>query len=73
MYDQASVEVAAVLGGCHSLIEVNDQLLGDPIEIASIRGIGWIYDPSQERAFPAPPTDKKEVQVGAVSWWGTAC
>eukprot|EP00951_Prasinocladus_malaysianus_P047178 scaffold649272_cov47-Prasinocladus_malaysianus.AAC.1 len=43
------------MAGCHSLIEVQNQLLGDPIEMAAIGAIKWLYKPSAQKAFPAPP------------------
>ena len=41
---KACQEVAAVIGGCHSLLQVDGRLLGDPIELAALRAIGWGYN-----------------------------
>ncbi|CAJ1358711.1 unnamed protein product [Effrenium voratum] len=48
----ASQMACVVLSGCHSLIEVDKKLLGDPIEVAALRGIGWSYQPSTSTASP---------------------
>ena len=34
-------------------IEVDSKLLGDPIEVAALRGIGWSYQPSSSTASPS--------------------
>ena len=34
-------------------IEVDNKLLGDPIEVAALRGIGWSYQPSSCTASPS--------------------
>ena len=41
---RALQEVAVVIGGCQSLLQVDGRLLGDPIELAALRAIGWDYD-----------------------------
>ena len=40
----SSADVAMVLSSCHSLMRVEgDQLIGDPIEVAGLRGVGWRF------------------------------
>jgi len=48
----ASTMSAMVLGGCHSLIEVEGKAVGDPIEVAALRGVEWSYEPSKSTASP---------------------
>eukprot|EP00933_Yihiella_yeosuensis_P077350 TRINITY_DN8774_c0_g4_i1.p1 TRINITY_DN8774_c0_g4~~TRINITY_DN8774_c0_g4_i1.p1 ORF type:complete len:939 (+),score=240.14 TRINITY_DN8774_c0_g4_i1:249-2819(+) len=43
---------AVVLAGCHSLIEVDGKALGDPIEVAAMKGLAWSYLPSTQTASP---------------------
>eukprot|EP00873_Tetraselmis_striata_P014222 jgi/Tetstr1/434486/TSEL_023578.t1 len=54
----AGDELSSVVGGCHSLIQVQDTLMGDPIELAALGAINWRYTPSSQRAFPAPPSQE---------------
>lgn len=47
-----STIAAAIVGGCHSLIEVDGKAIGDPIEVAALKGVGWSYIPSTSTASP---------------------
>lgn len=49
---EVSALAAMVVAGCHSLIEVDGKAIGDPIEVAALRGIGWSYIPSASTASP---------------------
>mmetsp|Transcript_43111 Transcript_43111/g.99299 ORF Transcript_43111/g.99299 Transcript_43111/m.99299 type:complete len:1493 (-) Transcript_43111:148-4626(-) len=49
---EAGTPAAAVLSGCHSLIEVDGKNIGDPIEVAALKGIGWSYVPQTTTASP---------------------
>ncbi|KAK8946005.1 putative cation-transporting ATPase [Platanthera guangdongensis] len=40
-----------VLSACHSLVFVDNKLVGDPLEKAALKGIDWIYT-SDEKAMP---------------------
>lgn len=48
---------ALVLSTCHSLVDLDGALSGDPIEVAALEGIGWTYDAEAETAKPG--TDRK--------------
>lgn len=39
--DEAPVETQQVLGCCHSLLMLEDELVGDPLEKASLTSLNW--------------------------------
>ena len=39
--DQAPLETQHVLGCCHSLLMLGDDLVGDPLEKASLTALNW--------------------------------
>jgi manganese-transporting P-type ATPase len=42
--DSSVLPAAVVLAGCHSLMGVNGTLLGDPLEVSALAGVGWSYN-----------------------------
>jgi cation-transporting ATPase 13A1 len=50
--DSASLDMCLVLAGCHSLLEIDGKILGDPIEVAALQAIDWVYTPSTATAAP---------------------
>eukprot|EP00191_Tetraselmis_sp_GSL018_P024865 CAMPEP_0177625406 /NCGR_PEP_ID=MMETSP0419_2-20121207/30080_1 /TAXON_ID=582737 /ORGANISM="Tetraselmis sp., Strain GSL018" /LENGTH=1497 /DNA_ID=CAMNT_0019126345 /DNA_START=66 /DNA_END=4559 /DNA_ORIENTATION=- len=58
--EDASDALCCVIGGCHSLIEVQSQLMGDPIELAALGAIKWLYKPTTKQAFPRPASADPE-------------
>jgi len=59
--DEADPEALMVIAGCHSLVEVEDAgVMGDPIEMAALKGIDWHYKASNNTSFPGNwgPTEK---------------
>jgi len=36
------LEAFTVIGGCHSLLHINRELAGDPLERASVEAVGWL-------------------------------
>jgi manganese-transporting P-type ATPase len=44
--DSSVLPAAVVLAGCHSLMGVNGSLLGDPLEVSALAGVGWSYNTS---------------------------
>ena len=58
---KAPLDACRVLSGCHSLLELEDRLQGDPIETAAIAAIGWDYSQDSGCAYPSVgPRKKKE-------------
>ena len=49
-----ALPAAFVLGGCHSLVVLGGSLVGDPLEVAALSGIGWAYsaDVASQKAAP---------------------
>jgi len=53
-------EAALVLAGCHSLVLIEGEITGDPLENASLTAMRWGLDPSTGHAIPLPATEKKK-------------
>eukprot|EP01060_Flectonema_neradi_P039572 TRINITY_DN875_c3_g1_i1.p1 TRINITY_DN875_c3_g1~~TRINITY_DN875_c3_g1_i1.p1 ORF type:complete len:1474 (+),score=380.10 TRINITY_DN875_c3_g1_i1:61-4482(+) len=51
---EASEISSIILGGCHSLVALDgtsgDKIVGDPIEVAALRGVEWRYDAKEQTA-----------------------
>ena len=69
---QAKGAVSMVLGACHSIIHVEGAgMMGDPIETAALKGIGWSYNAASSTASPGDwqsakvALDKIEVELRA--------
>jgi cation-transporting ATPase 13A1 len=66
----AAADTATVLAGCHSLLSASNnpaadnkkaqQLVGDPIEIAALKGIEWKYDVNTQTATPGNHAEKEK-------------
>lgn len=57
---QVDDEAALVLAGCHSLVLIDGQVTGDPLESAALKSMRWRINESNGHATPAPATEKKE-------------
>ena len=44
--------------GCHSLVDIDGKVMGDPLEEAALRSIKWKYDPA---SGTCQPTEKAKV------------
>jgi len=52
-------EGALVLAGCHSLVFIDDETTGDPLESAALNSMRWCVSQSTGHVVPAPATEKK--------------
>jgi cation-transporting ATPase 13A1 len=53
-------EAGLVLAGCHSLVYIDEETTGDPLESAALKAMRWTLSPSSATVIPAPATEKKE-------------
>jgi cation-transporting ATPase 13A1 len=58
---KARMRLRMVLAACHSLVSVNDALVGDPTEMAASRAAGWKHDAAQHRTVPAAESPDAEL------------
>lgn len=68
---QTHEAAAFVLAGCHSLVSINGETQGDPLESAALASMRWQVDIVTGRAVPCPATIKKppgkSISVGGMS------
>jgi len=57
---KVSNEAALVLAGCHSLVSIDGELTGDPLEIAALTAMRWGLDGSSNHVLPLSATEKKK-------------
>ena len=53
-------EAALVLAGCHSLVFIEGETTGDPLENAALRSMRWHLSKETGRAVPSPETEKRK-------------
>ncbi len=53
-------EAALVLASCHSLVLIEGEVTGDPLESAALQSMRWGIDKATGHAKPQPATEKKE-------------
>lgn len=53
-------EAALVLAGCHSLVFIEGETTGDPLEDAALRSMRWHLSHETGRAIPLPDTEKRK-------------
>ena len=56
---QVHDEAALVLAGCHSLVYIEGETTGDPLESASMQSMRWELSKESGNAQPSPATEKK--------------
>lgn len=49
---QCSFDASMVLAGCHSLVEIDGQTIGDPVEEAALRAIDFEFHPKSRTCEP---------------------
>jgi manganese-transporting P-type ATPase len=52
-------EAALVLASCHSLVCIEGETTGDPLESAALRSMRWQLSKDSSNAVPMPATEKK--------------
>lgn len=52
-------EAALALAGCHSLVYIDEETTGDPLESAALKAMRWCVSQSTGRVTPSPATEKK--------------
>ncbi len=67
---QVDDEAALVLAGCHSLVLIDGEITGDPLESAALKAMRWNINQDDGHAVPSPATDKRE--AGKVIALGSA-
>jgi hypothetical protein len=60
----AGYHACLVVGGCHSLVLVQKEMVGDPLETASINSIGWRYSNDEGIGRPLQVVDASVGCVG---------
>lgn len=68
---EVSTVAAAIVAGCHSLIEVDGKAIGDPIEVAALKGVGWSYVPQTNTASPGRWRAKEQLIAKQRQYLGT--
>jgi cation-transporting ATPase 13A1 len=56
---QVHDEAALVLAGCHSLVYIEEETTGDPLESASLKSMRWQLSQDSGNAIASPATEKK--------------
>uniref|UniRef100_K3X9P6 P-type ATPase A domain-containing protein n=1 Tax=Globisporangium ultimum (strain ATCC 200006 / CBS 805.95 / DAOM BR144) TaxID=431595 RepID=K3X9P6_GLOUD len=54
----SNLDSSLVLAGCHSLVQIDGKMVGDPVEEASIRAIDFSYDATTRRCQAKPDSDR---------------
>lgn len=57
---QVQNEAGLVLAGCHSLVIVDDEVTGDPLEAAALSAMRWRVTFPDGKITPALPTEKRK-------------
>ncbi|KAG7356824.1 cation-translocating ATPase [Nitzschia inconspicua] len=52
-------EAALVLASCHSLVYIEGETTGDPLESASLKSMRWQLSKDSGNAIPSPATEKR--------------
>ena len=52
-------EAGLVIAGCHSLVLIEGEVTGDPLESAALKAMRWGIDKDSGRASPLASTDKR--------------
>lgn len=58
--NQLHDEAGLVLAGCHSLVLIDGETTGDPLESAALKSMRWCLSKETGRPAPTPDTEKKK-------------
>ncbi|KDO32388.1 hypothetical protein SPRG_02865 [Saprolegnia parasitica CBS 223.65] len=62
---QSHLNACLVLAGCHSLVEIDGKMIGDPVEEASLRAIDFTYDVKSKTCAPNATSAERAELKGA--------
>jgi len=57
---RAQSEAALVIAGCHAVVSIENELVGDPLEIAALNAMRWGIASNSGYSIPLPASEKKE-------------
>jgi len=63
---ECSKTSAIIIGGCHSLVQIDGKTYGDPLEQAALFAAKWEYDPKSSKSKP-----KFSEEIKKRTWKGT--
>jgi cation-transporting ATPase 13A1 len=63
---ECSKTSAIIIGGCHSLVQIDGKTYGDPLEQAALFAVKWEYDPKSSKSKP-----KFSEEIKKRTWKGT--
>jgi cation-transporting ATPase 13A1 len=63
---ECSKTSAIIIGGCHSLVQIDGKTYGDPLEQAALFAAKWDYDPKSSKSKP-----KFSEEIKKRTWKGT--
>jgi manganese-transporting P-type ATPase len=49
---ECSKTSSIIIGGCHSLVQIDGKIYGDPLEQAALFAVKWEYDPKSNKSKP---------------------
>jgi len=53
-------EAALVIAGCHAVVSIENELVGDPLEIAALNAMRWGVASTSGYSIPLPASEKRE-------------
>ena len=69
---KAPLSACIVMAGCHSLVQYDNEIVGDPLETAALRAIRWEFDHNSSTSTPKKPKPPAEPSAAAGAAAGAA-
>jgi cation-transporting ATPase 13A1 len=66
---QPPLEAQLVLAGCQSLVEVEGELIGDPMEISAVKTVGWALNASSSDTSVLAPANSTTASSSRIDIW----